>query len=234
MAFLGMCAFLAVFLLDARAVLQVLSALLAGEEGALARVAAWVCLLAIAVVVLMAVRQAVAGNRPSRRGAKKQPGLIPGNWTLIVLGATAMATTGIAAWTVFTWVANILADGLVLATLAVGVMSIGSMVWAIRQPTYSESGKKAGRKRAARPPGPRPRPKADDAQLLLPPPTDVRESTFLHPPAEAAVPAKTTQNSYSIQGGAAEAPRSQATGAKPAGVMTGSTPNSALRPPAVR
>lgn len=194
MAFVGMCAFLAVFLLNGRAVLQVLSALLAGEAGALARVAAWACLLAVGVIVLMAVRQAVAGNRRSGRGAKKQPGLIPGNWVLIVLGATAVTTTGIAAWTVLSWVANFVADGLVLATLAVGAMSIGSMVWAIRQPTHSESGKQPGRKRAARPPGPqqRPRPKADDAHLLLPPP-DVTESTVLQPPAEAAVPAKTAQ-----------------------------------------
>jgi hypothetical protein len=192
MAFLGICGFLAVFLLNARAVLQILSALLAGEAGPLARVAAWACLLAVGVIVLLAVRQAVAGNRPSGRRAKENRALIPDNWVLVVLGPTAVATTSIAAWAVLIWVANILADGLIVATLAVGVMSIGSIVWAIRQPTFPESGKKGGRKRAARPPGPRRRPKADDAQLRLPPP-DVTESTLLQAPAVAVVPAQTAQ-----------------------------------------
>lgn len=192
--FVGICAFLAAFLLDGRAVLQALSALLTGEVGPLARVAAWACLLAVGVIVFMAVRQAVAGNRPSGRRSKKKLGVIPGNWGLAALGAVAVATTGIAAWTVLTWVANILAGGLVLATLAVGVMSIGSIFWAIRQPTYPEPGKKIGSQRVARPPGPRrrPRPKADDTQLRLLPP-DRTESPFPHPAAEAALPTQTAQ-----------------------------------------
>jgi len=187
--FLGLCTFLAVFVLDLRNVFQMLSAVLAGEAGPIARVAAWACLLTAVTIVFLAVRRAIAGKRPARRGAKRQPTLIADNWSLIALGAIAVSVTGIAAWTVLLWVANILADGLVLATLAVGALSIGSIVWAIRQPTYPASGKKVGRKRKAR--SPRPHPKADDAQLRLPPP-GATEQTLLQTPGSEVLPAQTT------------------------------------------
>lgn len=197
----ALCAFLAAFLLDLRAVPNVMFAVLAGEAGPLARVAAWACMLAVATIAFMALRRAVAARQPARRGRKRQAAPpIADNWALIVLGATAVATTGIAAWTVLLWVANILADGLVLATLAVGVMSIGSIVWALQQPTQSESGKKAGKKRTSRRPGPRQRPrgKADEGDVRLLPPPGVTEQALLQSSARAAVPAQAIAPSPSV------------------------------------
>lgn len=193
---LGVCSFVAAFVLDLRNVFQLVCAVLAGEAGPLARVAAWACLLTVGTIVFLEARRAIAAKKPVRRGGKRQPPLVSDNWSLIALGATAVAITGIATWTVVLWVADLLADGLVLATLTVGAMSVGSIVWAIRQPTYPASGRKVARKRTARPS--RPRAKADDAHLRLPPP-GVTPPALLPTASGEAAPAQSAAASPAAQ-----------------------------------